>query len=247
MAVDVSFEDCKKSLMDNMNDSKMLAVSSLNSSSFTSHLCEEGDWHQCDSPLSPPSVEDYDFSDLEDAEVLEVKGKDKAGRRILRIVGKYFPANLVSGQRLQKYVNHKISNEIPEGPFCVVYIHTSVPKGNNYPGFSTLRLIYQELPPAFKERLEVVYFLHPDFQSWLLFATFGWFFLSGGLYGKLKCVNRLEFLWGHIRKGQIEIPDFVHDHDDQLDDRPLMDYGVEANPFYVYEVTLAKQDGHHEV
>lgn len=29
---------------------------------------------------------------------------------------------------------------------------------------------------------------------------------------------------------------FVHDHDDQLDGRPLMDYGVEANPFYVYDM-----------
>ena len=35
-------------------------------------------------------------------------------------------AALVSGERLQKYVYHKILNEIPEGPYCVVYIHTSV-------------------------------------------------------------------------------------------------------------------------
>ncbi|KAH9326005.1 hypothetical protein KI387_006183 [Taxus chinensis] len=191
----------------------------------------------CDLPVSPPPpMEDGDFSDLEDVQVLRVEGKDKAGRRILKIVGKYFPAILVSGQRLQKYVNHKISNEIPEGPFCVVYIHTSVQKGGNSPGLSTLRWIYEELPPVFKERLQVVYFLHPGLQSRLLFATFGRFFLSGGLYEKLRYVNRLEFLWDHIRKAQIEIPDFVHDHDDQLEDRPLMDYGVEANPFQVYDM-----------
>jgi hypothetical protein len=35
-------------------------------------------------------VED-DYSDLDDLQVLKVEGKDKAGRRILRIVGKHFP------------------------------------------------------------------------------------------------------------------------------------------------------------
>ena len=48
------------------------------------------------------------------------------------------------------------------------------------------------------------------------------------LYWKLKYVNHLEFIWDYIRKGHIEIPDFVYDHDDQLEDRPLMDYGFET-------------------
>ena len=56
------------------------------------------------------------------------------------------------------------------------------------------------------------------------------------LYWKLKYVNSLEFIWDYIRKGQIEIPDFVYDHDDQLEDRPLMDYGVETDPFQVYDM-----------
>lgn len=195
-------------------------------------------WHECDSPLissQVPLVED-DYSDLEDLQVLKVEGKDKAGRRILTIVGKHFPASLVSGQRLQKYVYHKISNEIPEGPYCVVYIHTAVQRSENCPGITTLWLIYEELPPAFKERLQVVYFVHPGIQSRLFFATLGRFFLSAGLYWKLKYVNRLEFLWDCIRKGQIEIPDFVYDHDDQLEDRPLMDYGIETDPFQVYDM-----------
>lgn len=195
-------------------------------------------WHECDSPpiSSQGSLVEDDYSDLEDLQVLKVEGTDKAGRSILRIVGKHFPAALVSGQRLQKYVYHKISNEIAEGPYCVVYMHTSVQRGENCPGMSTLWLIYEELPLDFKERLQVVYFVHPGIQSRLFFATLGRFFLSAGLYWKLKYVNRLEFLWDCIRKGQIEIPDFVYDHDDQLEDRPLMDYGIETDPFQVYDM-----------
>ena len=34
----------------------------------------------------------------------------------------------------------------------------------------------------------------------------------------------------------MEIPDFVFDHDDQLEDKPLMDYGVKTNPFEVYDM-----------
>lgn len=194
-------------------------------------------WHARDSPLisAQGSCVEDDYSDLDDLQVLKVEGKDKAGCRILTIVGKHFPAPVVSGQRLQKYVYDKISNEIPEGPYCLVYIHTSVQRSENCPGVSTLWLIYEELPSAFKERLQVVYFIHPGLQSRLFFATLGRFFLSAGLYWKLKYVNRLEFIWDYIRKGQIEIPDFVYDHDDQLEDRPLMDYGVETDPFQVYD------------
>jgi len=198
-------------------------------------------WHDCDSQTmssQASSLVEDDYSDLEDLQVLKVEGKDKAGRRILKIVGKHFPAPIVSGQRLQKYVYHKISNEIPEGAYCVVYIHTSVQRGENCPGMSTLWLIYEELPPDFKERLQVVYFLHPGIQSRLLFATLGRFFLSEGLYWKLKYVNRLEFLRDCIRKGQIEIPDFVYDHDDQLEERPLMDYGIETDPLQAYDMPI---------
>ena len=56
------------------------------------------------------------------------------------------------------------------------------------------------------------------------------------LYSKLKYVNRLEFLWDCIKKGQVEIPDFVFGHDDQLEYKPLMDYGLKTNPFEVYDM-----------
>jgi hypothetical protein len=44
-----------------------------------------------------------------------------------------------------------------------------------------LRGIYEELPPEYKERLQILYFLHPGLYSWLAMATLGRLFLSGGL------------------------------------------------------------------
>ncbi|KAF9664624.1 hypothetical protein SADUNF_Sadunf16G0037700 [Salix dunnii] len=38
-----------------------------------------------------------------------------SGNRIFRIVGKYFPAQVVRGERLKKYIFHKICSELPVG------------------------------------------------------------------------------------------------------------------------------------
>ncbi|CAM8908698.1 unnamed protein product [Rhodiola kirilowii] len=71
-----------------------------------------------------------------------------------------------------------------------------------------------------------------------LSATLGRFFLSGGLYWKVKYISHLQYLWEHIKKGDIEIPEFVQKHDDILEQRPLTDYGIEPDPHM-----LAKIDG----
>jgi hypothetical protein len=41
------------------------------------------------------------------------------------------------------------------------------------------RIIYEELPPEHKEKLQVFYFLHPGVRSKLAIATLGRIFLSG--------------------------------------------------------------------
>ncbi|OAY82020.1 ganglioside-induced differentiation-associated protein 2 [Ananas comosus] len=188
-------------------------------------------WHDCPSHLG-----DEDFSDLDALQAFRVEGADRSGCRILRIVGKFFPAQIISGERLRRYVFHKIQSELPEGPFCVVYMHSTVQSGDNNPGMSVLRWIYQDLPPDFKERLRVVYFLHPGLRSRLAIATFGRFFLSGGLYWKIKYVSRLQYLWEDIKKGEVEIPEFVQRHDEVLEHRPLTDYGIEPDPLHLTEV-----------
>lgn len=49
------------------------------------------------------------------------------------------------------------------------------------------------------------------------------------LYWKVKYVSRVEFLWEHVRRNEMEMPEFVHDHDEELEYRPLMDYGLESD------------------
>ncbi|XP_010266934.1 PREDICTED: protein GDAP2 homolog [Nelumbo nucifera] len=179
---------------------------------------------------SPPEQEQF----IDKLEIFKIQGRDKRGRKVLRIIGKFFPARIVSAEVLNKYLEEKIFPQLGERPFSVVYVHTNVQRSENFPGISTLRSIYEALPINVKENLEAVYFVHPGLQSRLFLATFGRFLFSGGLYGKLKYVSRLEFLWEHVRRNEIEIPDFVYDHDEELEYRPMMDYGLESDHPRVY-------------
>ncbi|CAL1385735.1 unnamed protein product [Linum trigynum] len=190
-------------------------------------------WQDCSQYL----VSDEDFSDLDLLQFFSLQGSDRSGSRIFRIVGKHFPAQVVSAERLKKYIFHKICSELPEGPFCIIYMHSTVQKDDNSPGITVLRWIYEELPGNFKDRLQTVYFIHPGLRSRLAIATLGRLFLSGGLYWKIKYVSRLQYLWADIKKGELEVPDFVQDHDDVLEDRPLTDYGIEPDPFHLSAAT----------
>ncbi|KAK6127276.1 hypothetical protein DH2020_039002 [Rehmannia glutinosa] len=166
---------------------------------------EDENWHDCPSYLPSADDQTLDFSDLDALQFFRLeRGSDKSGNRIFRIVGKYFPAPVITGDRLKKYVFHKILTEMPEGPFCIVYMHSTVQKEDNSPGLTILRWIYEELPSDYKDRLQYV--------------------------------SRLQYLWQDIKKGEIEIPEFVQQHDDILEHRPLTDYGIEPDPLHLMEV-----------
>ncbi|KAI5069290.1 hypothetical protein GOP47_0015591 [Adiantum capillus-veneris] len=118
------------------------------------------------------------FEDLEELQFFNPQGFDKAGRRILRIVGKHLPAPIVDNVRLKEFIQHKIFKEIPTEQFCVVYFHSKVSRKDNNPGVFNLRWFYETLPTDVRQRLEVVYFVHPGLLARTLLGTLGRFFLS---------------------------------------------------------------------
>lgn len=55
------------------------------------------------------------------------------------------------------------------------------------------------------------------------------------IYWKLNYVTRLEFLWEHVKRKEIEMPEFVYEFEEELDDyRPMTDYGMEGDHPRVY-------------
>ncbi|KAK1320509.1 hypothetical protein QJS10_CPA03g02356 [Acorus calamus] len=172
---------------------------------------------------------------LDQLGVVKIQGRDKRGRKILRVTGKLFPARAVDEEGLKRYLEAKVYPDLVGRPFVIVYLHATVQRGENFPGVSSIRAIYEAIPSDVRENLEAVYFVHPGLQSRLFLATFGRFIFTGGLYGKVKYINRLEFLYEHMRKGEVEIPEFVYDHDEELEYRPLMDYGLESDHRRIYD------------
>ncbi|CAN6246635.1 unnamed protein product [Urochloa humidicola] len=168
---------------------------------------------------------------LERSRAITVQGRDSKGRAVVRIVGNYFPARALGDRAeaaLRAYLAERVLPAIGDRDFVVVYMHSRVDRGHNFPGVGAIRAAYESLPAAAKARLRALYFLHPALQSRLFFATFGRFLFSSGLYEKLRYMSRLEYLWAHMDKAQLEVPDCVRHHDDELERRPLMDYGIEA-------------------
>ncbi|GJN21797.1 hypothetical protein PR202_gb09313 [Eleusine coracana subsp. coracana] len=168
---------------------------------------------------------------LERSRAITVHGRDRKGRAVVRVVGNHFPARAL-GERVEEvvkgYLRDRVLPAIGDREFVVVYMHSRVDRARNFPGVGAIRAAYESLPPGTKARLRAVYFVHPGLQSRLFFATFGRFLFSSGLYEKLRYMSRLEYVWAHMDKGQLEVPDCVREHDEELERRPLMDYGIEA-------------------
>ncbi|CAL1383786.1 unnamed protein product [Linum trigynum] len=168
---------------------------------------------------------------LDKLQLFRVQGRDKRGNKVLRVIGKYLPARMVSCEAVKKHLEDSVFPKLGEKPFSVVYFHAGVQRGENFPGISALRSFYDAVPDPLKENLQAVYFVHPGLQARIFLGTFGRFIFTSGLYGKVRYVSRLEFMWEYVRKGEIEVPEFVKDHEEELEYRPLttLDYGMESD------------------
>ncbi|KAL9257930.1 GDAP2-like protein [Drosera capensis] len=173
---------------------------------------------------------------LEKLQVFKIQGRDKLGRRLLRVIGKVFPARIVSVDVVKRYLEEKIYRALESGgPFSVLYIHTGVHRSENFPGIAALRSIYEAVPVDLKNNLEAVYFVHPDLHARLFLATVGRLMFNSRLYGKVRYASRLDSVWReHVRRSEVELPEFVYEHDEELEYRPMMDYGIESDHPRVY-------------
>ncbi|KAL3845367.1 hypothetical protein ACJIZ3_002770 [Penstemon smallii] len=208
------------------------------------------------SVLSPSEQEEL----IKKLEIFKIQGRDKRGNPVLQIIGKHFPGKVVNVEGVKKYLEDEIFPCLGEHRFSVVYVHTGVKRGDNFPGISTLKSIYEAIPLKVKENLEAIKLSFNNSRSWISYSPFlgrklqkrgqeKWYillniefsefktsillFISNNditmLYWKLRYVNRLEFLWDNVRRKGMEIPEFVYDFDEEMEYRPIMDYGLESD------------------
>ncbi|KAL6993597.1 hypothetical protein U1Q18_011711 [Sarracenia purpurea var. burkii] len=59
---------------------------------------------------------------IQKLDIFKIQGRDKRGRKILRIIGKFLPARIVSVDALKKYWEGKIFPKLGKNLFVVLYI-----------------------------------------------------------------------------------------------------------------------------
>ena len=83
-------------------------------------------------------------------------------------------------EALRGYLRERVLPAIGDREFVVVYMHSRVDRGGNFPGVEAIRGAYESLPAAAKDRLRAVYFVHPALQSTLFFPPSAAFFSAPG-------------------------------------------------------------------
>ncbi|GFR46256.1 hypothetical protein Agub_g7808 [Astrephomene gubernaculifera] len=168
----------------------------------------------------------HDFSDLDQLEFLQTSGRDKDGRPLVVVVARNFPAKVLNPDRVYRYLITRL-DAIADGPYSVVWFHTCSSYWQNCPSLSWLWRTYERLPPKYRSHLHRLFVVHCDLPLWVGLAALGPL-LSEALWRKVEWVARVEFLWDHVHKKQLAVPDFVSEHDALLEEQPLADYGVVA-------------------
>ncbi|CAI5517194.1 unnamed protein product [Closterium sp. Naga37s-1] len=185
--------------------------------------------------ITPPEaaalVPEEDFSDIEETRFWEDEGEDVEGRIVVRIVGKYLPANVFPTDHVESYIHYKLHELFslagPDRHVSILYIHTECESLNDNP-LLAFRDIFQGLPPSLQQRVGAVYILHPSLSLRLgLWLLSPW--LSDSLYSRVAFVSRVEFLWEQIREDQVDLPEFCLVHDGKLEAHPLLDYGFQLD------------------
>jgi hypothetical protein len=193
-----------------------------------------------------------DFSDFEALQCLQVGGRDRLGRPCVLVVGARLPAwERVDRARFRRFVYRTLAPvagapslrdagdaDSPGGgagaPYVVVYCHTDVTEENR-PGAAWLFNAFEALPEAWQEQLTSFYVVHPaaTLRGTLAMLPFFIFspFSSGSFAHKVVYLDRLDMLWAHVEPAELRaMPTFVAEHDKELADSPLLDYGIVGPP-----------------
>ncbi|KXZ51642.1 hypothetical protein GPECTOR_12g606 [Gonium pectorale] len=176
--------------------------------------------------LSDASADD--FSDLDQLEFLRVSGRDSEGRPLVTVVSRNFPAKVLNVERVYRYLITRLDAVAEDGPYSVVWFHTCASYWQNCPSVAWMWRTYERLPCKYRSNLHRMFVVHCDLPLWLGLAALGPL-CSEDLWRKVEWVSRVEFLWEHVPKKQLALPDFVAEHDSVLEDQPLMDYGLVAS------------------
>ncbi|KAI4328513.1 hypothetical protein L6164_020862 [Bauhinia variegata] len=147
------------------------------------------------------------LSEIAEMKIVYRGGVDSEGRPVMVVVGAHFLLRCLDLERFVLYVVKEFEPLIQK-PYSIVYFHSAASL-QVQPDLGWIRRLQQILGRKHHRNLHAIYVLHPTFG--LKAAIFALQLLVDNV--KVVYVDRLLQLFRYVPREQLTIPDFVFQHD----------------------------------
>ncbi|TVU30528.1 hypothetical protein EJB05_22158, partial [Eragrostis curvula] len=137
-------------------------------------------------------------------------GVDSEGRPVMVVVGAHF---LLRCLNLERFVLHVVKEFEPliQKPYSIVYFHSAASL-QPQPDLGFMKRLQQILGRKHQRNLHAIYVLHPTLGLRTAVLAMQ-MFVDGEVWKKVVYVDRLVQLFRYVPREQLTIPDFVFQHD----------------------------------
>ncbi|PKA62868.1 hypothetical protein AXF42_Ash018862 [Apostasia shenzhenica] len=150
------------------------------------------------------------LSEIAEMKIVYRGGVDIEGRPVMVVVGAHFLLRCLDLERFVLYVVKEFEPLIHK-PYTIVYFHSAASLQMR-PDLGWMKRLEQILGRKHKRNLHAVYILHPTLG--LRATVFALqLFVDGEAWQKVVYVDRLLQLFKYVPREQLTIPDFVFQHD----------------------------------
>ncbi|KAL7110143.1 hypothetical protein ACP275_05G006300 [Erythranthe tilingii] len=150
------------------------------------------------------------LSDIAEMKIVYRGGVDSEGRPVMVVVGAHFLLRCLDLERFVLYVVKEFEPLIQK-PYSIVYLHSAASL-QIQPDMGWMKRVEQILGRKHQRNLHAIYVLHPTFG--LKAAIFAMqLFIDNVVWKKVVYVDRLLQLFKYVPREQLTIPDFVFQHD----------------------------------
>ncbi|KAJ6689941.1 hypothetical protein OIU85_006249 [Salix viminalis] len=150
------------------------------------------------------------LSEIAEMKIVYRGGVDSEGHPVMVVVGAHF---LLRCLDLERFVHHVVKEFEPliQKPYTIAYFHSAATL-QVQPDLGWMRRLQQILGRKHRRNLHAIYVLHPNFHlKATVFAL--QVFVDNVTWKKVVYVDRLLQLFKYVPREQLTIPDFVFQHD----------------------------------
>ncbi|XP_074309665.1 uncharacterized protein LOC141644115 [Silene latifolia] len=150
------------------------------------------------------------LSEIAEMKIVYRGGVDSEGHPVMVVVGAHFLLRCLDLERFIQYVVKEFE-PIIQKPYSIVYFHSAASL-QPQPDLGWMRRLQQILGRKHQRNLHAIYVLHPTFG--LKAAIFALqTFVDNVVWKKVVYADRLLQLFRYVPREQLTIPDFVFQHD----------------------------------